>query len=171
MFALLLLVWRELPRARRRLAAACWCCWSRSTSAIFASDFHPLIDVSYLGDPRAGAVLVENAGPWRVLTRPEVEAPQPNELLPHARRRGVGYSPLQLERHRWYAQSVQTVDNVLLDLWSVRWIVETSRPEPMPSYQLVSFHPRRPLMVGGSGTPNGRDRRSTRAAHRRTSSG
>ena len=119
--------------------------------AVFASDFHPLVDVSYLGDPGPPAsMLIDGAGGWRVLTRPEVDAPQPNELLPHQIAEASGYSPLQLERHRWYAQSVQTVDNVLLDLWSVRWIVETSRPEPMPSYQLVSFHPRRPLLVGGA---------------------
>src|SRR5215212_8187545 len=127
--------------------------------AIFASDFHPLVDVGYLGDPgpagRALGDLVDTAGPWRVLTRPEVAAPQPNELLPHQIAEASGYSPLQLERHRWYAQSVQTVDDLLLDLWGVRWIVETSRPEPMPSYQLVSFHPRRPLLIGGISTPNG----------------
>ncbi|MFN8635723.1 MAG: YfhO family protein [Chloroflexota bacterium] len=155
LFALLVLVWRELPRAR--------VVWQTALVAlvavdlvVFASDFHPLVDVSYLADPGpAGRMLVQQAGPWRVLTRPEVETPQPNELLPHGIAEAAGYSPLELERHRWYEQSTQTVDDVLLDLWSVRWIVETSRPEPRPSYHLVSFHPRRPLMVGGAGTPNG----------------
>jgi hypothetical protein len=154
-FALLLVAWSELPRLR--------VVWQSvlvllvvGDLTVFASDFHPLVDVSYLGDPGpAGRMLVERAGQWRVLTRPDVDAPQPNELLPHSVAEASGYSPLQLERHRWYSQSVQTIDNVLLDLWSVRWIVETSRPEPMPSYQLVSFHPLRPLMAGGAGTPNG----------------
>jgi hypothetical protein len=155
LFALLLVVWRELPRLR-----VVWQGLLVTLVAVdlilFASDFHPLVDVSYLGDPGpAGQMLVENAGPWRVLTRSDVKAPQPNELLPHGVSEASGYSPLQLERHRWYSQSVETVDNVLLDLWSVRWIVEPARPEPMPSYQLVSFHPRRPLMAGGVGTPNG----------------
>ena len=155
LLGLLLVAWRELPRLRPA--------WQSllvllvvADLTLFASDFHPLVDVSYLGDPGpAGRALVERAGRWRVLTRPDVETPQPNELLPHGIAEASGYSPLQLERHRWYAQSVQTVDNVLLDLWSIRWIVETSRPEPMPSYQLVSFHPRRPLMIGGVDTPNG----------------
>jgi len=155
LLALLLVAWRELPRARP-LWQAVLVLLVVADLTLFASDFHPLVDVSYLGDPGpAGRALVERAGDWRVLTRPEVDTPQPNELLPHDVAEASGYSPLQLERHRWYAQSVQTVDNVLLDLWSVRWIVETSRPEPMPSYQLVSFHPRRPLMIGGAGTPNG----------------
>jgi hypothetical protein len=157
-FSLLLLAWRELPRARPVWQSGLVLLVAVDL-AIFASDFHPLIDVRYLGDPGpAGQMLIERAGDWRVLTRPDVESPQPNELLPHQISEASGYSPLPLERHRWYAQSVQTVDNVLLDLWSVRWIVETSRPEPMPSYQLVSFHPRRPLLVGGTGTPNGQIR-------------
>ena len=155
LFALLLVAWRELPRARV-LWQAVLVVLVAGDLTLFASDFHPLVDVSYLGDPGpAGRTLVERAGAWRVLTRPGVDVPQPNELLPHGIAEASGYSPLQLERHRWYAESVQTVDNTLLDLWSVRWIVETSRPEPMPSYQRVSFHPRRPLMIGGAATPNG----------------
>jgi hypothetical protein len=157
-FSLLLLAWREVPRGRPVWQGALLLLVAVDLAA-FASDFHPLIDVKFLGDPGpAGRILADRAAGWRVLTRPEVETPQPNELLPHEIAEASGYSPLQLERHRWYAQSVQTVDNVLLDLWSVRWIVETSRPEPMPSYQLVSFHPRRPLLVGGVGTPNGQIR-------------
>ena len=157
-FGLLLLAWRELPRLRPIWQGALILLVA-SDLAIFASDFHPLVDVSYLGDPGpAGQMLMQRADGWRVLTRPDVDAPQPNELLPHEIAEASGYSPLELDRHRWYAQSVQTVDDVLLDLWSVRWIVETARPEPMPSYQLVSFHPRRPLLVGGSGTPNGQIR-------------
>lgn len=155
LLTLLLVAWRELPGLRPAWQALLVLLVVADLT-LFASDFHPLVDVSYLGDPGpAGRALVDRAGRWRVLTRPDVEAPQPNELLPHGVAEASGYSPLQLERHRWYAQSVQTVDNVLLDLWSIRWIVETSRPEPMPSYQLVSFHPRRPLLIGGTDTPNG----------------
>lgn len=154
-FAVLLLLWREYPRLRRAWQAALILTVAADL-AIFASDFHPLVDVSYLGNPGpAGQFLVRNVGDWRVLTRPEVDVPQPNELLPHGVSEASGYSPLQLDRHRWYAMSVQTFDGVLLDLWSVRWIVETSRPETQPSYQQVSFHPRRPLLIGGLGTPNG----------------
>jgi hypothetical protein len=157
-FGLLLLGWRELPRLRPLWQGALILLVAADL-AIFASDFHPLVDVSYLGDPGpAGQMLMAKSDGWRVLTRPEVDAPQPNELLPHEIAEASGYSPLELDRHRWYAQSVQTVDNVLLDLWSVRWIVETAHPEPMPSYELVSFHPRRPLLVGGAGTPNGQIR-------------
>jgi hypothetical protein len=154
-FAVLLVLWRELPRLRMVWPVALVLLVAADL-VVFASDFHPLVDVAQLGNPGpAGQMLIDRAGGWRVLTRPEVDVPQPNELLPHNIAEASGYSPLQLERHRWYAESVQTVDDVLLDLWSVRWIVETSRPEPMPSYQLVSFHPRRPLMIGGAGTPNG----------------
>ncbi|MGE3269831.1 MAG: YfhO family protein [Chloroflexota bacterium] len=154
-FILLVIAWRELPRGAHiwqgalvALVAADLC--------VFASDFHPLVDVGYLTDPGpAGQMLVTEAGPWRVLTSPDVQAPQPNELLPYGLAEASGYSPLQLDRHRWYQQSVFTTDNSLLDLWSVRWLVESTRQESRPSYQQVSFHPGRPLLSGGTGTPNG----------------
>ncbi|MCC7369620.1 MAG: YfhO family protein [Chloroflexi bacterium] len=155
LFALLLVAWRELRRLAPLWQAALVLLVAIDL-ALFASDFHPLVDISYLGEPGpAGRALIERDGPWRMLTRPDVQEPQPNELLPHDIAEAGGYSPLQLARHRWYAQSVQTVDDVLLDLWSVRWIVEPARPESLPSYQMVSFHPSRPLMIGGVGTPNG----------------
>jgi hypothetical protein len=155
LFGLVILAWRECARAAR-LWQGLLVLLVAGDLVVFASDLHPLVDVSYLGDPgTAGRTLIERTGPWRVLTRPDVDVPQPNELLPHGVAEASGYSPLQLERHRWYAQSVDTVGDVLLDLWSVRWIVQTTRVEPMPSYQQVSFHPRRPLLIGGVGTPNG----------------
>lgn len=161
LFAVLLLAWRELPRAAR-LWQVLLVVLVAADLSVFASDFHPLVDVRYLGDVGpAGDRLVELAGGpggQRVLTDPDVEVPQPNELLPYGVPEASGYSPLQLERHRWYAASVGTADNVLLDLWGVRWVVRTARPEAMPSYQLVSYHPRRPLLIGGAATPNGRIR-------------
>jgi hypothetical protein len=154
-FAVLLLIWRELPRLRElwRLGLVGLVV---ADLAIFASDFHPLVDVSELGEVgNAGSALIDRANGWRVLTRPEVQSLQPNQLLPYGVLEASGYSPLQLERQRWYASSVGTVDNDLLDLWSVRWIVEPAQPAPLPSYRQVSFHPRRPLMIGGLGSPNG----------------
>lgn len=153
--ALLLVAWRELPRAvslwRVLLIALVV-----ADLTVFASDFHPLVDVRALGDVGpAGRLLIEKSGEYRVLTRPEVEAPQPNELLPSEVSEAAGYSPLELERHLWYARSVQTIDDSLLDLWGVRYIVDKTHPDPLPSYQLVSFHPRQPLLFGGAGTPNG----------------
>jgi len=154
-FAAVLLAWRELPRLGnfwRVLIVAL----VAVDLAIFAIDFHPLVNVDELGAiGPAGAALVERADGWRVLTRPEVETLQPNELLPYGVLEASGYSPLQLDRHRWYQTAVGTVDNDLLDLWSVRWIVDPARPSPLPSYRQVSFHPRRPLMIGGAGSPNG----------------
>src|SRR5262249_52024036 len=105
-FAVLLLGWRELPRLRqfwRMLLVALVV----ADLAVFASDFHPLVDASELGAiGKAGATLVEHADGWRVLTRPEVLTLQPNELLPYGVLEASGYSPLQLERQRWYASSV-----------------------------------------------------------------
>ena len=154
-FAAVLLAWRELPRLGNVWRVLIVALVAVDLS-IFAIDFHPLVDVDDLGAiGPAGAALVERADGWRVLTRPEVQTLQPNELLPYGVLEASGYSPLELERHRGYATAVGTVDSDLLDLWSVRWIVDPARPSPLPSYRQVSFHPRRPLMIGGAGSPNG----------------
>jgi hypothetical protein len=67
-----------------------------------------------------------------------------------------GYSPLELDRHRWYADAVATVPNSLLDLWNVRYLVVPTEVPNLPSYELVAFHPNKPLLVGGARSANGR---------------
>ncbi|MDP8923677.1 MAG: YfhO family protein, partial [Chloroflexota bacterium] len=154
-FALLLLVWRELPRL-----APLW----RSALVLlvaadllfFAADLHPLVPADELAALEPSArFLAERAGQGRALTHPDAAPTRPNRLLPIGVAEAAGYSPLQLGRHRWYVTTVQSVDNSLLDLWGVRWLVEPRTSPSLPSYQQVAYHPRRPLMVGGVGTPNG----------------
>lgn len=155
-FALLLLGWRELPR----LGAV----WRGALIAlvafdlvVFAIDFHPLVAAEHLpnlGGP--GEFLAANARGTRAMIEPDVEDTRPNQMLPVRVAEVAGYSPLELERHRWYASVVGTVDNTLLDLWGVGYVVKPAAPPSLPSYDQVGFHPRRPLMIGGSSTPNGR---------------
>jgi hypothetical protein len=154
--ALLLVGWRELPR----LAPAWQVClvWLVAVDLIaFSIDFHPLVSGQHLADRGdAGDFLASNAGAWRSLTRPEVEATRPNQLLPARAAEVAGYSPLALYRHRWFESAVNTVDNTLLDLWGVRYVVTPADSLRLPSYDQVGYHPRRPLMIGGAATPNGR---------------
>ncbi|MCC6176864.1 MAG: YfhO family protein [Chloroflexi bacterium] len=155
-FALLVLGWRELPRL-----APLWRTVLLALVildlAVFASDFQPLAPADVLGDlgPPGGQLLARGEL-GRILTRPSVKTIQPNELLPYRVEEADGYSPLQLARHKEYVSAVERVDNTLLDLWGVRWIVEPSKPPEYPSYQQVGFDPRQPLMIGGATTPNGR---------------
>lgn len=155
-FVALLVAWRELPR----LAAL----WRGALLLIvafdlvlFAVDFHPLVRADALAelDPAAEFVAAR-ADLGRSLTHPDVEAVRPNRLLPERTAEVSGYSPLQLERHRWYGGAVEGVGNSLLDLWGVRWLVEPRSSPSLPSYEQVAFNPDHPLMVGGAGTSNGR---------------
>ena len=154
-FAALLLGWRELPRLAPLWRGALVLLIAVDL-VVFALDFHPLIPADEVAalDP-AAQFLAARAGQGRSLTHADAEPTRPNRLLPAGVEEAAGYSPLQLERHRWYAGVVESVDNVLLDLWGVRWVVEPRTSPSLPSYEQVAYHPRRPLMVGGVGTPAG----------------
>lgn len=156
LFALLVLAWREAPRFARA--------WRGALLAlvlvdliVFSVDFHPLIAADRL--PALGPVgefLAARTGPWRSLTHRDVETTRPNQLLPARAAEVAGYSPLELSRQSWYATVVGTVDNNLLDLWGVRYVVTSAASSGLPSYDGVGYHPQRPLMIGGAATPNGR---------------
>jgi hypothetical protein len=153
--ALVFFLWRELPRRRSAWLAALVGLVTLDL-VVFASDFHPVVARADLGRlSPAAQFLVDHSGPWRSLTEPNVEATRPNVLLPTGAQEAAGYSPLQLARHRWYESAVGSVGNTLLDLWNVRYLVTSTEPESLPSYQNVGYHPTRPLMIGGAATPNG----------------
>ena len=154
--ALLMLGWREAPRLGP-LWQALLVLLIGVDLLVFSLDFHPVVSSGRLTDVgQVGDFLVAHRGPWRSLTNPDVEAARPNQLLPAGVGEVQGYSPLALDRHLWYARVVGTVDNTLLDLWGVRYVVASANPPPLPSYDQVGYHPRRPLMIGGAGTANGR---------------
>ncbi|MFN8522081.1 MAG: hypothetical protein U0821_03150 [Chloroflexota bacterium] len=153
--SLLAVVWREWPRARRLWQAALFTLVAADLS-LFASDFHPLATVEELTMPTPAAqFLIDHRGPWRSLTHSDVESTRPNQLLPFGALEASGYSPLELDRHRWYAISMGTVDNTVLDLSNSRFLVQPNEQPALPSYRQVGFHPARPLMIGGANTPNG----------------
>ncbi len=155
-FALLLVGWRELP-----LLAPLWrallVLLVSADLALFAIDFHPLVAAESLADLGGpGEFLAAHPGPWRSLTSPEVTTTRPNQLLPSLAAEASGYSPLELDRYRRFGAAVAAVDNALLDLWNVRYVVAPADGPSLPSYQQVGYHPRMPIMSGGAGSPNGR---------------
>ena len=148
--------WRELPRLARVWSGALLLLVAVDL-VLFAADFHPLIAADELvAVGPVGEYLAGNAGSSRALTMPDVEGPRPNQLLPVLVAEAGGYSPLHLDRHRWYSAAIGTVGNTLLDLMNVGYVVRSAEIPALPSYQQVAYHPRRPLMVGGASTPNGR---------------
>ncbi len=155
-FVLLVACWRELPRLRRVWSGALVLLVATDLM-LFASDFHPLVAADDLVDVGpVGEYLAAQAGGSRVLTLPDVDAPRPNQLLPIGVAEVGGYSPLQLDRHRWYSAAMGTADNTLLDLMGVGYVLQSAELPALPSYHQVAYHPGSPLLVGGSATPNGR---------------
>jgi hypothetical protein len=143
---------------RTRPAAVCW------TLALVFVDlwtigltFHPYMRLEALR-PQVPPVLVAHADePFRVYTPPTAEEKltdvEPNRLLTARVEEANGYSSLEPDRHAAYVGAIQFIDNDLLDLWNVRYVVRRNRPELLPSYAGTSFHPQRPLFSGRTATP------------------
>jgi len=85
------------------------------------------------------------------LGRSDVE---PNALLPLGVQEAGGYSSLSTERHMAYAWAAETSWGRMLDVWNARYVVAPNTPETLPSHELTSFHPLRPL-VSGNGANSG----------------
>ena len=79
---------------------------------------------------------------------------EPNALLPLGVQEAWGYSSLSSESGLAYAWAAETTQGRLLDVWNVRYFLWPTRTSALPSYELTSFHPQRPL-VSGSGANTG----------------
>ncbi len=119
--------------------------------------FHPYARLEALRPSVPAVLLAQDDAPFRVYTPPTAEdkttAVEPNRLLTTGVQEANGYSSLEPDRHAAYVGAIQFVDNHLLDLWNVRYVVRRNRPELLPSYAGTSFHPQRPLFNGRSTTP------------------
>jgi hypothetical protein len=93
---------------------------------------------------------INGEGPGRVLVTPGLQALAPNRLMTLGLEDANGYSSLELGWHRDYRERVETVDDALLDLWNVRYIVRPAEPVSVSSYRGVVFSPDTRLLSGGS---------------------
>jgi hypothetical protein len=156
LLVVLLIAWREVPRLSRIWRAALVSLVAAEL-LVFAVDFHPVVEADRLHDlGPAGHFLAAHAGEWRVLADRTVTTVRPNQLLLVGVADAGGYSPLELDRHRWYGDAVATVQNSLLDLWNVRYLVVPTEVPNLPSYERVAYHPTRPLLIGGARSDNGK---------------
>ena len=85
------------------------------------------------------------AGQAVYLGRTDVE---PNALLPLGVQEAGGYSSLSSERHMAYAWAAETSLGRMLDVWNARFFVTPNQPHTLPSVELASYHPERPLLSG-----------------------
>ena len=79
------------------------------------------------------------------LGRTDVE---PNALMPLGVQEAGGYSSLSSERHLAYAWAAETSMGRMLDVWNAGYYVVPNRPQALPSVELASYHPERPLLSG-----------------------
>ncbi|MCC7107203.1 MAG: hypothetical protein IT307_18880, partial [Chloroflexi bacterium] len=130
----------------------------------FAHDYHPTRQIDDIADVgpvgRYLATQTRLAGEdvgkdVRVLTDPNVERPKANELLPWSVAEVRAYDPLELSRHRAFVGSATYVNNWLLDLLRVRFLVQPSSGPGLPSFRQVAFHPQHPLVSGTAFNPTG----------------
>jgi hypothetical protein len=130
-----------------------------------AAHAHPAAAIDAIEpDSRAAALLQAQLAPdaqppearplYRVYTsqpvyldRSDVE---PNVLLPLGIQEAGGYSSLSADVNMAYAWAAELSQGRMLDVWNVRYLVWPNKPNPLPSHELTSFHPQRPLVSGSA---------------------
>jgi hypothetical protein len=151
--------WQTAPWSRARR----WAGWpallvlaAAADLLVFGWGIHPRQALSVLAtpDPAVAAVrqLLPEAdaadGPVRVLASPVVQQVAPDRLVPLGLQEAGGYASLDTSRQRAYLLRVQRVDDELLDLWNVRYLLDPSGHGDVASYAGVDYFARNPLLEG-----------------------
>ncbi|MDQ3810379.1 MAG: hypothetical protein M3336_08820, partial [Chloroflexota bacterium] len=140
--------WRGWPHVLVVLAAG--------DLLVFAWSVHPRGSIDRLSTPPAVVGVLQRLGDpvtggGRVLTSPVLSQLSADRLAPFGVQDAGGYSSLQFAWHRDFLNRVVEVDDDLLDLWNVRYLVEPARFGPLPQYRDVDFLPSRALLYARAG--------------------
>src|SRR5581483_9201724 len=122
--ALLVVGLALLPRARAALQVALLLV-AAADLVLFGRDFHPRLPFAGVlaGGPAVDFLAAHN-GLHRVATSFDVWETAPNRLVPNRIADANGYSSLLPDRHRAYMAAAMRLDNRLLDLMGVRYLVQ-----------------------------------------------
>jgi hypothetical protein len=148
--------WRGWPAVVAGLAAA--------DLLIFAWGIHPREPLAAVAAEPAAVRAVErlasqDASPNRVLASPALNQLAADRLAPFgAVQEANGYSSLQFIWHRDYLARVLYVDDGLLDLWNVRYLLDPAQFGTLYSYKGVSFLPQQALVHAPGGSALGEQR-------------
>jgi hypothetical protein len=162
--AVLLLIWQAWPwRALRQ--------WrGRSLVLIlvaaidllsFGWSLHPRESLAALGAPQPSALVVRDRlsdsvdGPFRVLTSPVMNQVAPNQLARLGLEEANGYSSLETPRQRDLLKRIFSVDDELLDLWNIRYLLEPARYGSLDNFGGVDFLASQALLHAPAGGPLG----------------
>jgi hypothetical protein len=160
--AALLGAWQLGPR----VAVRCWRGWPATLVALATTDLlvfgwsvHPRDSLAHLSTPEPTAAALATGlsptDPVRVLASPVVDRAAPNRLAPLGLPELGGYSSLEDRWHQAYLNRVRSVDDALLDLGGVRYVVDPARYGPVPNYRGVSFLPGQALLHAPAGSALG----------------
>ncbi len=156
---LALAAWRSGPWAWVRV----WPGWPAALVAaatldllVFGWSIHPREPLSVLAATPPAATVVRDrlasdaaqGQPARVLASPVLAQVAPNRLAPLSLQEANGYTSLESRWHSEYLRRVFSVDDDLLDLWNVRYVLEPARYGTLASYKGVSYLPQNPLLRG-----------------------
>jgi hypothetical protein len=155
--AALVLVWGWRRRGSGRLAGAV-AAIGVAELLLVAHGFHPTVSREKLGEEsRAMQFIGQQTGQWRTFLagRSDLSITSRPALLGVAQ--AYGYSSLPTTRMERYWTRVNEVDDDLLDLWNVRYVVESRAGQARGQLHAVYFDPARPLIDGPAGSPLGEE--------------
>ncbi len=140
--------WRGWPALLVGLAAA--------DLLVFAWAIHPREPLSKLAaEPPAIRALEQlpavDAAPNRVLASEVLNQLSADRLAPFGVQDANGYSSLQFIWHRDYLGRVMYVDDGLLDLWNVRYVLDPATYGALPSYRGVKYLTQQALLHAPAG--------------------
>ncbi len=92
-----------------------------------------------------------SGAPARVMASPVVQQIAPDQLVPLGIQEAGGYSSLDTSEERSLLLRVERVDDELMDLMNVRYVLDPGQYGALPSYRDVQYSPRNPLVDAGSG--------------------
>jgi hypothetical protein len=124
---------------------------------IFGWGIHPRERLANLSTAAPAVQALEalpskDAAPNRVLASPVLNQVAADRLAPLGVQEANGYSSLQFVWHRDYLGRVLYVDDGLLDLWNVRFVLDPARYGRLSSYKGVNFLPQQALLHAPAGS-------------------
>jgi hypothetical protein len=152
---LLLVAWAAWPRGR-----AAWTVLAITAVAVdllaFAYDYHPRAAVTSLLEPAPVTRVLSTLGPdARVFADSSLRFLEPNRLLYGDVPTIAGYSSLGTQRHFEYWSSVDSQEDVLLDLWGARQVVMADPPRDVVVVDGTAYRPYNALFSGSASNRTG----------------
>ncbi|HEV7665236.1 MAG TPA: YfhO family protein [Chloroflexota bacterium] len=141
--------WRGWPAVLVGLAAA--------DLLIFTWSIHPRESLRTLGSEPPSVAVVDHlptpdAAPSRLLASPVLNQVSADRLAPIGSvQEANGYSSLQFIWHRDYLGRVLYVDDGLLDLWNVRYVLDPASYGTLSGYKGVTYLPQQVLLHAPAG--------------------